>query len=138
VVKEHYACTPEEKLAWAFAMRTIERPEHVIKFGWVKKKGEKRHNWNKRYAYLNTLFLRYYTKELGGELKGSIRVVEISSVQKSLHFTKQMAYGEDMFEVTTKDRTWYFICDSEEESGAWMRAIQTAVENAQREKKKAL
>ena len=45
-------------------MMAIERPEHTIRHGWLKKKGEKRKNWNRRYVFLNVVYLRYYDRDV--------------------------------------------------------------------------
>lgn len=45
-------------------MMAIERAEHTVRHGWLKKKGEKRKNWNRRYAFLSASYLRYYDRNV--------------------------------------------------------------------------
>ncbi|KAI9342457.1 hypothetical protein DFJ73DRAFT_842570 [Zopfochytrium polystomum] len=95
------------------------RVEKVLKGGYLKKKGEKRKTWKKRWFVLRTTRLAYYKNEKEYELLKMIPIADIHTVAP-VELKKRVL----VFAIITRQRTYYIQAESQRDMEAWISALR--------------
>ncbi|KAH7913772.1 hypothetical protein BJ138DRAFT_1216460 [Hygrophoropsis aurantiaca] len=93
--------------------------EKVIKAGYLRKKGERRKTWKKRWFVLRPAHLAYYKTSAEYQLH---RLLDLSDVHSCTPVT--LKKHANTFGVVSAARTFYLQAQSTEEVQQWVRAIQ--------------
>jgi hypothetical protein len=99
--------------------------------GWLTKQGGIRKNWKKRWFQLNPhkKILTYHV-EVGFAPLSCIdlsKVLSVSSVEHTEVLTGASPKYQNIFQLVTPERTWYFNADSEKEKEGWIAAVSAVV-----------
>uniref|UniRef100_A0A8C4R6E4 Pleckstrin homology domain containing, family A (phosphoinositide binding specific) member 1a n=1 Tax=Eptatretus burgeri TaxID=7764 RepID=A0A8C4R6E4_EPTBU len=95
----------------------------VIKTGYCVKQGLVMKTWRRRYFVLDENMLRYYKSE---EDKEPIKVVQVKDIKNAKESHNAMASMRDnLFEITTNNRTFLVQADSPLEMKNWICAINS-------------
>ncbi|KAJ3364232.1 hypothetical protein HDU91_002665 [Kappamyces sp. JEL0680] len=97
----------------------LERP---ILCGFLKKKGEQRRSWKKRWFVLRAAKLSYYKNEKEYETLNLIPLQKIHSVSAIELEKRQHVFG-----IVTKERTFYLQASTKAEMESWIEQIRSAV-----------
>lgn len=100
----------------------VSKGKKIVKEGYMQKEGKMFRTWRRRYFVLfQTGQMNYYQeKDLSeGNPISSFNVMSMKGTKRVL-VGRQKQPG---FHLTTTDRTWKFICDSEQEVLDWIRCI---------------
>ncbi|KAJ3278803.1 hypothetical protein HK104_002008, partial [Borealophlyctis nickersoniae] len=118
----------EEPVIMNEAMEGLKN-EAAVKSGYLKKKGEKRRTWKKRWFVLRPTRLAYYKNEKEYELLGIVHL-------KDIHMTAEVELKkrQNVFGLVTKQRTYYVQAASEQDMHEWVVALRAAMKEAQRER----
>jgi hypothetical protein len=136
----------ETEIENALAIINTEINEKIIKSGYLKKKGEKRKAWKKRWFVLRSNRLSYYKNEKEYKLLKVIRLDDILSVN---NFENQQKYIHSMnnnksdstpispkpqkqnllnaFYVNTNERPYLLQAQSIEDRDQWIKALNSAI-----------
>ena len=100
----------------------VEEGGHVMKQGWLQKMGKFNTSFQKRWFELEDDGLRYYKTSDGkaGHLspRGMILIADIIAV------ADESRRGKNVFEVSTKKRTYYLRAEDENLAREWAQAIR--------------
>jgi len=95
----------------------------ILKKGWLIKspplEGGGIKSWRKRLFCLRSSKVLEYYKSEDGDLKGVINLEDCQSVNSDL-FHKKYKY---VFDIETKDRTYFLVASSQEEMREWVDAV---------------
>lgn len=75
--------------------------------------------WRKRFFCLRSSKVLEYYKSVDGDLKGVVNLEDCKAVHSDLSHKKY----KNVFDIETKDRTFYFVASSQEEMKAWVNII---------------
>ncbi|KAJ3092526.1 hypothetical protein HK102_006303, partial [Quaeritorhiza haematococci] len=97
----------------------LMKNEKVVKSGWMKKKGEKRKRWKRRWFVLRATKIAYYKNEREYELLHIIHLENVHAIAPVERKKRQNVFG-----VVTKQRTYFFQAFSPEEMEEWMSMLR--------------
>ena len=98
----------------------------VIKKGYLKKKGHKRHTWKERWFVLEPKLLTYYTSRDKMEMKGCVRITPQSKVEA---ISDKPSHKYRILATDGVDGTKYELCAVDQRSKMeWIGAIKHAIE----------
>ena len=75
--------------------------------------------WRKRFFCLRSSKVLEYYKSVDGDLKGVVNLEDCKAVHAELSHKKY----KHVFDVETKDRTYYLVASSQEEMKDWVDTI---------------
>lgn len=75
--------------------------------------------WRKRFFCLRSSKVLEYYKSVDGDLKGVVNLEDCKAVHADLSHKKY----KHVFDVETKDRTYYLVASSQEEMKDWVDTI---------------
>uniref|UniRef100_A0A8C1S8N8 Pleckstrin homology domain containing, family A (phosphoinositide binding specific) member 1b n=1 Tax=Cyprinus carpio TaxID=7962 RepID=A0A8C1S8N8_CYPCA len=99
--------------------------QSVIKAGYCVKQGGVMKNWKRRYFMLDDNTLSYFKSDMEREPLRVIPLKEVNRVQECKQSDLMMR--DNLFELVTTSRTFYFQSDSPEEMHGWIKAISGAI-----------
>eukprot|EP00051_Salpingoeca_urceolata_P009884 m.120153 g.120153 ORF g.120153 m.120153 type:complete len:2012 (-) comp16492_c0_seq3:54-6089(-) len=101
------------------------------KCGYMTKVGGRVHTWKKRWFFLDSVAmqLRYYRPPSNAELRGVIRLDQVSSIRaKSSYSGKTRRHSGFFIELVTPRRTFVLRAEKDEERHRWIEALQTVID----------
>ncbi|KAK0557712.1 hypothetical protein OC846_000279 [Tilletia horrida] len=99
--------------------------EHIVRSGYLLKRGEKRKTWKKRWFVLRASKLAYYKNEKEYQLLRFIDMSEVHTVAAVELKGKEFTFG-----IVTPSRTYYVNAGSRQEMQAWIDDLNAVKENA--------
>ncbi|XP_068164647.1 GRB2-associated-binding protein 1-like isoform X5 [Antennarius striatus] len=108
--------------------------QEVVCEGWLRKsppeKKLRRHAWKRRWFVLRSGrlsgepdVLQYYKSQHARRPIRTINLDLCQQVDAGLSFPQQEAGSSFVFDLQTAGRTWYLVCDSEEDLSRWVSSI---------------
>ena len=76
-------------------------------------------SWRKRYFMLKSSKILEYYKSENGEIKGVVNLEDCISVHSDLFHKKY----KHVFDIQTRDRTYYLVAPSLEDMNTWVTAL---------------
>uniref|UniRef100_A0A673LXC9 Pleckstrin homology domain-containing family A member 1-like n=1 Tax=Sinocyclocheilus rhinocerous TaxID=307959 RepID=A0A673LXC9_9TELE len=99
--------------------------QSVIKAGYCVKQGGVMKNWKRRYFMLDDNTLSYFKSDMEREPLRAILLKEVNRVQECKQSDLMMR--DNLFELVTTSRTFYFQVGVPEEMHGWIKAISGAI-----------
>ncbi|KAL9940189.1 hypothetical protein V8E36_000894 [Tilletia maclaganii] len=97
--------------------------EHIVRSGYLNKRGEKRKNWKKRWFVLRSTKLAYYKNEKEYQLLRFIDMSEVLTVAAVELKGKDYTFG-----IVTPSRTYYVNAGSRKEMQDWIDDLNAVKE----------
>jgi len=97
------------------------------KDGYLVKQGGSIKTWKKRYFVLKGKVLYYYKTPKDSQFTGRIEIEPASLVKEELEKAKKKS-KPGLFSITTAKRIFFMYPDKQEETRAWVEAIQKGIE----------
>ncbi|KAJ3413763.1 hypothetical protein HDV05_007582 [Chytridiales sp. JEL 0842] len=95
--------------------------ERVIRSGFLKKKGEQRKTWKKRWFVLRATRLSYYKNSKEYELLCVIALADVHTIAEVEHSKRSYVFG-----LVTRKRTYYLRAETASEMESWMHCLKEA------------
>mmetsp|Transcript_90244 Transcript_90244/g.145940 ORF Transcript_90244/g.145940 Transcript_90244/m.145940 type:complete len:140 (+) Transcript_90244:148-567(+) len=117
------------KQFWKRMNRTVEETSETngaSMEGWLYKRGEVKTNWTRRWCTLHRDEMKYYKKKDSFNPQGEILVEQIVEVKSGRAGGLTEMNGEENdngFVLTTSDRTFFFMADSNVDKFEWIQSI---------------
>ncbi|MES1917378.1 MAG: hypothetical protein MHM6MM_009110, partial [Cercozoa sp. M6MM] len=98
--------------------------------GWLQKRGHVRKNWKRRFFVVrNNREVRYYEDESCASCLGRIDLTDVVRLEPDHERFGGQPWGITMM---TRDRTWYFSAESEQQRERWIHVFELAIGGAKR------
>ncbi|XP_058649498.1 pleckstrin homology domain-containing family A member 1 isoform X4 [Onychostoma macrolepis] len=108
-----------------FYLSRSNQDQSVIKAGYCVKQGAVMKNWKRRYFLLDDNALSYFKSDMERDPLRVIPLKEVNKVQECKQSDLMMR--DNLFELVTTSRTFYFQSDSPDEMHGWIKAISGAI-----------
>ena len=95
----------------------------ILKKGWLVKspplEGGGMKSWRKRWFCLRSSKILEYYKSENGDIKGVVNLEDCVSIHSALFHKKY----KHVFDIQTRDRTYFLVASSQEEMVLWVKSL---------------